>query len=81
MGTIVVIASSKGGVGKSSASALLAVNLASRGYSTAIVDADRNGALAAWHANGYEGPTLDCTTEIDHNLIVEHAWDRAKSMT
>jgi chromosome partitioning protein len=73
LGTIVVIASSKGGVGKSSASALLAVNLASRGYSTAIVDADRNGALAAWHANGYEGPTLDCTTEIDHNLIVEHA--------
>ena len=73
MGSIVVIASSKGGVGKSTMSALLAVNLASRGYRTAVVDADRNGALAAWHANGYEGPELTCTSEFDHNAIVAHA--------
>jgi chromosome partitioning protein len=73
LGTIIVVASSKGGVSKSTSSALLAVNLSSRGYRTAIIDADRNGALAAWYANGYEGPALTCTSEFDHNLIVAHA--------
>ena len=42
MSTIVTIAQSKGGAGKTTLAALLAPNLAASGYRVAVVDSDRN---------------------------------------
>jgi ATP-binding protein involved in chromosome partitioning len=47
IGTIVAVASGKGGVGKSLVSANLAITLASRGRSVAVLDADLNGPSLA----------------------------------
>ena len=48
-GYVVSVAQSKGGVGKSTLAAQLAVACVSYGYKTAIVDLDRQGSLVAWH--------------------------------
>jgi chromosome partitioning protein len=71
LGSIVVIASSKGGVSKTTTSICLSANLATRGYRVAGVDADRNQAFANWHKMA-EALPLTCSTCIDHNEIVGH---------
>ncbi|MEZ5935991.1 MAG: ParA family protein [Alphaproteobacteria bacterium] len=48
-GYVVSVAQSKGGVGKSTLTAQLAVGCVSYGYKTAIIDLDRQGSLMAWH--------------------------------
>ena len=78
MGSIVVIASSKGGAGKTSLTTVLAVNLAALRYRVAVVDADRNQAFANWHKIS-EAPPLTCSSEIDHNGIVSHLMAQAES--
>jgi chromosome partitioning protein len=77
MGSIIVIASSKGGAGKTSLTTALAVNLAALGYRVAVVDADRNQAFATWYRIA-EAPHLSCSSEIDHNQIVGHLMGRAE---
>jgi chromosome partitioning protein len=78
LGSIVVVASSKGGVSKTTNATLLAVNLAALGYRVAVVDADRNQALATWHKTA-EAPPLTCTVCIDHNEIVGHVMAQAEA--
>ena len=78
MGSIIVIASSKGGVGKTTLTTALAVNLAALGYRIAAVDADRNLALATWHKTA-EAPALTCSVCIDHNEIVSHVMGSAEA--
>lgn len=48
-GYVVSVAQSKGGVGKSTLAAQLAVACVGYGHKTAIVDLDRQGSLLAWH--------------------------------
>jgi chromosome partitioning protein len=76
-GSILVVASSKGGVGKTTISECLAVNLADAGYRVAGVDTDRNQAFATWHKLAEASP-LTCTTCIDHNEIVGHVIETAE---
>ena len=76
-GSILIIASSKGGVGKTTLSICLAVNLANMGYQVAGVDADRNQAFANWH-KAADAPPLTCSSCVDHNEIVGHAISRAE---
>ena len=71
MGTVIVIASSKGGVSKTTLTTALAVNLAALGYSVGVVDADRNQAFANWYKMA-EAPALSVTSCIGHNEIVGH---------
>ena len=53
--------------------------LASRGFRTAVIDADPNQSFARWFKTTYEGPPLTCTTEINHEEIVHHALAQADS--
>lgn len=76
-GSILILANSKGGVGKSLISICLAVNLAAEGYRVAGVDADRNQAFAAWHKMT-NSPPLTCSSCIDHNDIVGHIMTEAE---
>jgi len=71
VGSIIVVASSKGGASKTTVTTALAVNLAAVGYKVAVVDADRNAAFANWHKIA-EAPPLTCTVCISHNEIVGH---------
>lgn len=76
-GSILVVASSKGGVGKTTISICLAVKLALQGYRVAGVDADRNQAFAAWHKMA-ETALLACSSCVDHNEIVGHVMAKAE---
>jgi chromosome partitioning protein len=76
-GSILVIASSKGGVGKTTISICLAVNLSAAGYRVAGVDADRNQAFATWH-KAADSPPLTCSSCVDHNEIVGHVLAEAE---
>jgi len=76
-GTIIVAASWKGGVGKTSLVTALAVNLAALRYRVMVVDADPNQAFATWHKTA-EAPPLACSSCIDHNEIVGHLMREAE---
>ena len=73
MGSIITVASGKGGCSKTTTVIILAANLASRGYQIAVVDADRNQSFTSWHAHVYEGPAFDCRSEVDHIKVVDLA--------
>lgn len=79
MGTIVTVASGKGGVSKTSTVMILSVNLAAQGYRVAVVDADRNQSFASWYAQAYEGPAFTCQSEIDHIKVVDLTGELADS--
>src|ERR687894_659310 len=66
MGSIVTVAQSKGGAGKTTLVSALGPNLAAAGYRVAVADSDRNQSFAGWHAQAYEGPDLTVATEVDH---------------
>ena len=78
MGSIVTVAQSKGGAGKTTLVSALAPNLATAGYRVAVVDSDRNQSFASWHAQAYEGPPLTCVSEIDHIKVVDLAGEQAE---
>jgi chromosome partitioning protein len=69
MGSIITVATSKGGGGKTALTTCLAANLAALGYRVHVIDADRNEAFARWHRS-YAGPPLGCSVEIVHTQIV-----------
>jgi chromosome partitioning protein len=78
VGSVIVVASSKGGCSKTTTVTALAVNLAARRYRVAVCDADPNQAFARWYKTA-EAPSLTVTSEIDHNLIVSHLLTLAKA--
>ena len=73
MGSILTVASAKGGCGKSALTTVLAVNLAACGYKVSVVDSDPNRGFFDWHRDAYEGPALTVTAESSHLEIVDHA--------
>ncbi len=77
MGTIITVASGKGGCSKTTTVMLLSARLAAEGYRVAVVDADRNQSFASWHAQVYEGPAFDCRSEVDHIKVVDLAGEMA----
>lgn len=79
MGTILTVASGKGGCAKTTTVMLLAANLAAAGYRVAVVDADRNRSLLSWHTAAYEGPAFTCVGEVDHIKVVDVASDLAEA--
>ena len=78
-GSVLTVASGKGGTMKTGLVTILGVVLATRGYRVAIVDADPNQSFSRWFKTAYEGPDLMCTTEISHEEIVHHALAQAEA--
>jgi chromosome partitioning protein len=79
MGTIITIATSKGGGGKTTLATCLAGNLATHGYRVAVVDADRNQTFKDWYDTNYEGPPLTASSEVRHVEVVDHAQAQAET--
>ena len=63
--TILTIASSKGGPGKTTMAELIVGSLASEGVNVIALDADPTGGLSRWAARLYEGPAFTCHHEAD----------------
>ena len=63
--TILTIASSKGGPGKTTLAELIVGCLAGEGLNVAALDADPTGGLSRWAARLYEGPAFTCHHEAD----------------
>ena len=78
MGSIVAVCSGKGGCSKTALATILSGNLSALGYRVAVIDADPNACFAQWHKL-YEGPEIDCSCEIRHEEIVDHAQALAKT--
>ena len=77
MAKIIVVASSKGGVGKTLVSMVLASRLATEGLRVAAIDADPNGALADWRANVWDGPSFVVEAETDAARLAHRIPDLA----
>ena len=73
MGSILTIASSKGGTGKTAVATSLAINLAAQRYRVAVIDADPNAIFSGWHSANYEGPAITCLAEPRHIEVVDAA--------
>ena len=63
--SIITVASSKGGPGKTTLSQIIAGTLAARGVGVAVLDADPTGGLARWASRLYEGAAFVCHHETD----------------
>jgi chromosome partitioning protein len=63
--TIITIASSKGGPGKTTLTQLIVGTLAIEGVNVAALDADPTGGLSRWAGRLYEGPPFACHHEAE----------------
>lgn len=73
--TVLTIASSKGGSGKTAVSQLICGVLAAQGSRVVALDADPTAALSRWAAQIYEGPPFACVAELDETRLA-HLIDR-----
>lgn len=74
---IIVLASPKGGVGKSTTTLVLATELAIRGASITVIDADRNKPLVRWAKREGRPPNITVTSDIDEQTIIDTIEDAA----
>ena len=70
--SIITVATSKGGAGKTTVAQVLLGALADRGYQVAAIDADFNRTLANWCETFSEYP-INCHAELDETKIVPTA--------
>jgi len=63
--TIITIASSKGGPGKTTLTQLIVGTLAAEGITVAALDADPTGGLSRWATRLYEGAAFICHHEAE----------------
>jgi chromosome partitioning protein len=68
--TVLTIASSKGGPGKTLVTMLLAGSLAADGVKIVALDADPTEAFTRWASNAYEGPPFEALAEADETRLV-----------
>lgn len=77
MARIIAVASSKGGVGKTLVSMVIASRLAADGIRVSAIDADPNGALADWRVNVWDGPAFTVEAEPDAARLAHRIPDLA----
>lgn len=66
--SVITVASSKGGPGKTTLAEVLAVSLAGE-MRVVVLDADPTGAFSRWAANAYEGPPFEAVAEADETRL------------
>jgi chromosome partitioning protein len=76
--TVLTIASSKGGPGKSTVAMVLAGSLAAEGFEVIVFDADPTQAFSRWAANAYEGPPFQTFAEADETRLAHLISQRAE---
>ena len=69
--TILTVASTKGGAGKTTIIMALAGTLAAEGFHVAVVDADPNCAYASWANHAYEGAKVEVRAEADETRLAD----------
>jgi chromosome partitioning protein len=67
----IVIASSKGGSGKSTSAALLASAIAEHGASVTVIDADINRPLSNWARHAGMPETLTVLSDVNEGTIID----------
>ena len=75
--SIITIASSKGGAGKTTLAAIIAGNVSQRGYRVAAIDADYNHSFADW-VRTYERYPITTRTELDETRVIPLADELAE---
>lgn len=78
VGSIITVATQKGGAGKTTLTRMLSVHLASQGWSIAVIDADPNKGFTEW-AQDYVGPKLNVHTEPDEKRLANLPADLAET--
>jgi chromosome partitioning protein len=63
--TIITVASSQGGPGKTTLTQLIVGALAAEGITVVALDADPTGGLSRWASRLYEGPAFTCHHEAE----------------
>lgn len=77
MGTIITVATQKGGAGKTMLTRVLSVKLVTQGWKVAVIDADPNKGFSEW-AQIYTGPSLVVHTEPDEKRLANLPADLAE---
>lgn len=67
----IICASSKGGVGKSTTTVILASELASRGASVTVIDADANMPVSKWAKRPNKPAKLNVIADVKEDTIIE----------
>lgn len=67
----IVFASPKGGAGKSTSAVLLATELASRGATVTVIDADPNKPLSQWSKRAGKPDTLTLIADVKEDSIID----------
>lgn len=67
----IVFASPKGGVGKSTSAVLLGTELAVRGGTVTLIDADPNKPLSRWAKRPGKPPQLSVIAEVSEDTIID----------
>jgi chromosome partitioning protein len=79
IGRVLVAATAKGGAGKSTTIACLAIYWHKAGRSVALLDADPNRTLTRWHGKGNVLSEMTLRTEIDEHAIIPTIGELARS--
>src|SRR3954454_23662448 len=66
---VLVIASSKGGPGKTTLASLIVGTLAAEGLAVVAIDADPTSGLYRWTTKTYEGPPFEAHAEADEERL------------
>ena len=77
----IVLASPKGGAGKSTSAVLLATELAQKGATVTILDADPNKPVSHWAKRGGVPDTLKVIADISESSILDAIDDAARNTT
>src|SRR5438270_504257 len=75
---IIVIASSKGGSGKSTSAVLLATTLVEHGASVTVIDADPNKPLSQWAKHAGKPDSLTVLNDVSENTIIDTVEEAAR---
>src|SRR5215207_2806178 len=73
----IIFASPKGGVGKSTSAILLATELAGKGASVTVIDADPNKPLSRWSKRPGKPDNLEVMADITEDTIIDAITDAA----